>query len=206
MNSEDIIGRSLKERETNHKIEPLFVKRWSPRAMSGEEITQAAFFRLLEAARWAPSTYNVQEWRYLYAARSNKDAWDKLFDLLVEANQNWAKNASYLILISSYTKMDDGEKKNPVHSFDTGASFQNFCLQGAAMNLVVHGMAGFDQAKAREVFSIAEDYNIEAMVAVGQPAAADSLPAELQKREEPSGRKTISEFSSNGVFTFEEAK
>src|SRR5438067_1905914 len=57
-------------RKSDHPVEPLFLRRWSPRAMSGEPLSEAEILRLFEAARWAPSTYNEQEWRFLYARRA----------------------------------------------------------------------------------------------------------------------------------------
>ena len=47
-------------RHADFPIESIFVRRWSPRAMSGEPITETQMFTLFEAARWAPSTYNEQ--------------------------------------------------------------------------------------------------------------------------------------------------
>src|SRR3954466_15755637 len=77
---------AARTRVPDHPIEALLVKRWSPRAMSGEPLTDAELASLFEAARWAPSTYNEQEWRFLYARRESA-AWRLFFDLLVEANQ-----------------------------------------------------------------------------------------------------------------------
>src|SRR5438067_1315577 len=69
-------------RVAEHKIEDIFVERWSARAMSGEELSNEEIMRLFEAARWAQSEYNNQPWIFVYAKRSTT-AWDKLFDLLV---------------------------------------------------------------------------------------------------------------------------
>lgn len=54
------------ERHPEHSIDPLFTRRWSPRAFTGETISEAALFSLFEAARWAPSSYNSQPWRFIY--------------------------------------------------------------------------------------------------------------------------------------------
>lgn len=189
------------ERQPDHPIEPLFLKRWSPRAMTGEAVTQDEVNRLLEAARWAPSTYNEQEWRFLYAHRDTPH-WTMFFELLVEGNQVWCKNAGALFVVASHKVFALNGKPNPVHTFDSGSAFENFALQGTSMGLVVHGMMGFDRDKARRDLKIPEDYEVEAMIAVGRYGDHDKLPEELQAREVMSGRKPIAEISCQGPFAF----
>jgi nitroreductase len=89
-----------------------------------------------------------------------------------------------------------------VHTFDAGASFENLALQGAAMGLVVHGMAGFDRARTSADLKVPDDFAVEAMIAVGRPGDPAMLPAELREREAPSGRKAIAEFAREGPFSF----
>lgn len=189
-------------RTPDHNIEQLFYQRWSPRAMTGETISESELRQLLEAARWAPSTYNEQEWRYSYVYRETPH-WDKYFSLLIEANQAWCVNAAVLLVVASRSLFTQNGKPNPVHTFDAGASFQNLALQGSAMNLVVHGMAGFDRERARAALAIPNVYTVEAMVAVGRPADPSSLPTQLRERERPSARKKLAEFCAEGAFPFE---
>jgi len=188
-------------RAADHPIEPLFIRRWSPRAMSGEAVSNQDLQRLFEAARWAPSTYNEQEWRYLYA-RNRSQQWDTFFNLLAPANQVWCRQAGVLMVVLSKKTFTRTGKPNPVHTFDTGASFENLALQGTSMGLVVHGMAGFDRDRARRDLNVPDDYDVEAMVAVGQPGDPSDLPPDLREREVPSGRKKIEEFAREGTFAF----
>lgn len=188
-------------RRPEYTVEPIIVTRWSPRAMSGEPIAEPELMSLFEAARWAPSTYNEQEWRFLYARRDTLN-WPTFFDLLMPANQAWCRRAAVLMVVVSHKLFTHNGKPNPVHTFDTGAAFENLALQGTKMGLVVHGMAGFDYEKARQVLSIPEDYTVEAMIAVGRPGDPADLPAELREREVPTGRKSISEIACEGVFSF----
>jgi len=192
----------LKHRSADHPIESLFLKRWSPRAMSGEAIDETELLRLFEAARWAPSTYNEQEWRFLYA-RHDSENWQTFFDLLVDANRSWCHQAAVLVVVVSHKVFSRNGKPNPVHTFDAGAAFENLALQGAAMHLVVHGMAGFDRDRARSELHVPDDYEVEAMIAIGQPGDVDDLPEQLQERESPSGRKPLSEIICEGPFAFE---
>lgn len=190
-----------KVRTADYPIEGIFLKRWSPRAMTGEPITDRELMTLFEAARWAPSTYNEQEWRYLYARRGTPH-WSTFMDLLMPANQVWCKDAAVLLVVLSHKVFTRNGKPNPVHTFDTGASFENLALQGAMMNLVVHGMAGFEYEKARLALKVPQDYDVEAMVAIGRPGDPDLLPQELKERESPSGRKSVAEFTREGPFAF----
>ena len=188
-------------RTPGHPVEDLFVRRWSPRAMSGEPLAASALNSLFEAARWAPSTYNEQEWRFLYAHRDTPN-WQPFFDLLAEPNQAWCGRAAVLGVVVSHTVFARNGKPNPVHTFDAGLAYMNLALQGAAMGLVVHGMMGFDYDRAKKELGVPEDFKVEAMFAVGHPGDPADLPAELREREEPSGRKPVAEIACEGRFSF----
>ncbi len=170
--------------------------------MSGEKLTDAELNTLFEAARWAPSTYNEQEWRFLTARRDGAH-WETFFHLLMEANQVWCNNAAVLVVVLSHKVFSRNGKPNPVHTLDAGMACQNLFLQAAHMGLVAHGMAGFDRGKARAQLKVPDDYEVEAMIALGRPGDPGALPKELQEREIPSGRKPISEIAREGVFAFD---
>src|SRR2546423_14660636 len=87
-------------RKADHQIELFLIDRWSPRAMSGEEISREELMRLFEAARWAPSSFNAQQWRALYARRGT-EYWQTFLGLLVEGNKAWARNAAVLVMFIS---------------------------------------------------------------------------------------------------------
>ena len=188
----------INNRDVEHDIERIFPNRWSPRAMSGEKISDKDLMKLFEAARWAPSCSNIQPWRFVYAKRSSKE-WDKFFNALMEFNQQWCKNAAVLILAVSKQKNEEG-KDLTTSSFDTGAACENLALQGSMMGLVIHGMAGFDYKKAREALDIPEDYKIEAMIAVGKKGNKNDLPEFLKEREVLSGRNKVESFIFEGKF------
>jgi len=186
-------------RKPEYDVDPIFLNRWSPRAMSGEEISQTEILSLFEAARWAPSANNNQSWRFIYARR-NTPYWQTFFDLLAELNQIWAKNAAILIVVISKTTFDHSEKYARTHTYDTGAAWENLALQGSSKGWVVHGMQGFDYDRAKEVLKIPDLYQVEAMIAVGRPGKKGDLPAKYLEREIPSSRKTLSEIVMEGLF------
>ncbi len=184
-------------RSSTYPISPIFMERWSRRALSGESISEKELMTLFEAARWAPSCFNNQHWRFIYALK-NSSAWPEFFGLLGEFNQKWTEKAGALIVILSKKSFDHNQKPSATHSFDAGAAWMSLALQGSIMGLVLHGMAGFDFSKARLVVDAPEDYAVEAMVAVGRPGKREDLPQEMQEKESPSQRKALVEIAFAG--------
>lgn len=186
-------------RTSAYPILPLILNRWSPRAMSGEPLSDAELLPLFEAARWAPSSFNGQPWRFLYGKRDTVH-WNKFFDLLGDFNKEWCKNAAVLGISIAKKTYERNQKPNPSHAYDTGASWENLFLEGFSRGLVVHGMSGFDYEKAKATFSISDDYIILAMFAIGKKGAKESLSQELQGKEFPSDRKKLEEIAFEGDF------
>ena len=186
-------------RKPGHDIEPRLYTRWSPRAMSGEEISKAELMRLFEAARWAPSSFNAQHWRFVFARRGTA-RWDTFFDLMGGFNQGWTQHAAVLIVVVSRTTFEHNDEPARTHSFDTGAAWQNLALQASSMGLVAHGMQGFDYDKARSSLDVPDEFEVEAMIAVGRPGLIEDLAEDLREREQPSNRKPVSEIALEGGF------
>jgi nitroreductase len=167
--------------------------------MSGEPISPDELAVLFEAARWAPSAGNTHPWRILYAHRDTEQ-WPLFFNLLVERNQVWCRNAAALLLFISRKTNGQSGRALITHSYDTGAAWENLALQGTLKGLVVHGMAGFDYARARTTLNIPDDFNVEAMAAVGRPGPITVLPEDFQARESPNTRRPISELVFEGPY------
>lgn len=184
-------------RKSDHPIHPLILNRWSPRAMTGEKLTDGEILSLFEAARWAPSSYNNQPWRFLYAKRETK-YWDVFYDLLVDFNKGWCIRAALLGIVISRTTFERNNKPCITHALDTGAAWENICLEGTSRGLVVHGMEGFDYARAKKM--VPEGYEVHAMFAVGRKAPKEILSPELQEKETPAPRKKVEEFAFEGKF------
>jgi nitroreductase len=191
--------KGSEKRKADYPIDSLFIDRWSPRAMSGEPITDEELFTLFEAARWAPSSFNNQPWRMLYAKRDTSH-WPLFLDLLVEFNQTWAKNAAALVVFISKTTFDHNGEPAATHSFDTGAAWASLALQGAVRGLVVHGMQGFDYDKARTALNVPDGFQVEAMAVIGKPGRQDDLPPKLQEREIPNDRRKLTETVFEGPY------
>jgi nitroreductase len=183
-------------RSADYPIADIILDRWSARSMSGEPITDQELMSLFEAA---PSSYNGQPWRFIYAKRETEH-WFKMFNLMVDFNKQWAEKAAVLVVIVSKNNFDFNDHYSVTHSFDTGAAWQNMALQASEMGLVAHGMSGFDYERARKELHIPEGYTVEAMIAIGRPGNKKDLPSYMQEQEVPSTRKSVREFIREGSF------
>ena len=167
--------------------------------MTGEELDEDTIMSLFEAARWAPSSYNNQPWRFIYAKRNTK-YWNKLFDLLAEPNKIWAKNAALLVVVASNKNFEINGKFSITHQYDAGAAWENLALEAITRGLVAHGMQGFDYKKAREDLEIPDDFDVMAMIAIGKKGPKENLPPNLQEKETPNDRKPLNEIIMEGSF------
>lgn len=188
-------------RQASPRLIPLITERWSPRSFDESAIPQEDLDVIFEAAGWAPSAYNIQPWKFLYAHRGDEN-WDRFLSLLVEFNQSWAKDASALVFIVSNTQQGHGENKSPnhSHSFDAGAAWALMALQATALGYHTHGMTGLQFDKARQELGLPDDYRLEAAVAIGRRDTPEKLPEGLREREVLSDRKPLSEIAVAGSF------
>lgn len=190
-------------RAVTRAIEPLFLDRWSPRAFDSSIMPREDLDTIFDAARWAPSAFNYQPWRFLYATRDGAD-WSRFLGGLLPFNQSWVQNASALIYILSDTQIaapgSEDLKPSHSHSFDAGAAWALLALQAQRLGYHSHAMTGIDFGKARAELAVPDRFRIEAAVAVGRIADKSILPEALQAREQPSGRKDIAEFVTAGNF------
>lgn len=174
-----------KTAQTRVAVHDIIARRWSCRAFDASKpVSREQIVSLLEAARWAPSCYGDEPWRFIVWDRnSDAAAWQKAFDCLVEWNQNWVKNAPVLVLVTAYSLFRRNGNPNRWGQYDTGAAAENLCLQAVASGLMAHQMGGFDEEKVRSTFGIPEEFAIMAMIAVGHQGEAEVLNEELKQLE-----------------------
>jgi nitroreductase len=193
------------QRKPQYPIDPMFTCRWSPRAFNGERMEHATLMRLFEAARWAPSGFNAQPWRFVYGHRDTP-AWQPLFESLNEFNRGWAQRASVLVAVLSRTSWTPPGKVQPQaiasHSFDAGAAWASLAFQATLLGWHAHAMGGFDREQLRQALGIAQDHALEAMVAIGWRSDEEVLPEALQAREVMSQRLPLEQVVAEGRFSF----
>ncbi len=190
---------------TLQPIHDLLAKRWSPRAFdANKKVSREKIIAMLEAARWAPSCFGDEPWRYIvWDKHADQAAWQQAFACLGAPNQAWVKNSPVLIASIANTLFDHNNQPNRWAQHDTGAASMALVLQAETEGLVSHQMGGFDAEKLRTAFSIPEQFTPMAMIAVGYQADADILDGDYQTRElAPRARKPIeSRFFENSWAT-----
>ena len=175
-----------------------FRLRWSPRSMNGQALTLAQVQSLCEAGRWAPSCFNSQPWRFIYALPDTPQ-WQPLLDLLMDVNKLWAAKAGALVALVARTHFEANDAPAATHSFDTGSAWMSMALQAQHMGLAAHAMWGFHHDQAADALKLPEYFSTQALIAFGPPAPAEALPDPLREREVPSPRKALSELMFNGA-------
>lgn len=190
-------------RQPAHPVHPMFINRWSPRSLTNEAMPHDVLMTVLEAGRWAPSAYNAQPWRFIYALRGGQ-GWDGIFGAINEGNQSWVHRAGALVVIASAKQAMFPGKTEPApnawHSFDTGSAWMSMALQAVECGWVAHALAGFDPVKLRAAIHLPDDFAIDAIMVLGKQGDKAQLPEALQAREAPNARKPLAEISCEGVF------
>lgn len=174
-------------RRTKVPVDPLFIRRWSPRAFSDDSIPEETIKILFEAARWSPSSFNEQPWRFVYATED--DDRKVLASVLVESNRLWASRAPLLSIIFAKKAFTRNGATNRWAAFDSGAAWASLTFQARLLGLHTHAMAGFDEEQAYMVTGMdPAEYEAIAVIAIGRRASPDVLPEHLARQEKPSGR------------------
>ena len=183
------------------RVHELIRRRWSPRAFADRPVDPPALRSLLQAAQWAPSSYNEQPWAFVVATRDAPESYERLMGCLVPYNQNWAKSAPVLAVSVAKAAFDRNGKPN-LHAFhDVGLAVAQLTLQATAEGLAVHQMAGFDADRARRALEIPDGWDPVAAIALGHPADPETLPPDVRDKElAERERKPLSEFVFSGTW------
>jgi nitroreductase len=163
-------------------LNELIRNRWSPRAFTSQAVDRETFRNLFEAARWAASCFNEQPWRFVVATKENPQQFDRLLATLVPKNQEWAKTAWALGITIGKKTFTHNSAPNRFGMHDTGAALANLMIQATAVGIHVHGMGGFDAAKARADFGVPDDFDIGAAFALGYIDGSAEPPDDRSRR------------------------
>jgi len=187
-------------RKTDDKnLDKQFIERWSPREFLPDAINDEDIKTIFESARWSPSCFNEQPWRFVYATQPND--LDIFLSVLNDGNQTWAKKAPLLILVFSSKHFSRNDKPNRWADFDTGAAWMALTLQANKLGLHTHAMGGFDPNKAFEVTGLDPDkHNAICAIAVGK-INDENNSSDVNNEEQRSLRKTLDEIAFERVNT-----
>ena len=178
-----------------HQIESLIAERWSPRAFLEKPVEREKLLSMFEAAKWAPSAFNAQPWRFLAAEKSDAADYAKMLSCLAEANQTWAGKAPVLMILLAKKTFAYNGKPNRWAMHDCGLALENLLLETQALGLAAHPMAGFSVDAVREKYSVPEDYEPLVAIAAGYEGDPDQLSGDLKTRElEPRERNPLEKF------------
>ncbi|MFN2425160.1 MAG: nitroreductase family protein [Candidatus Binatia bacterium] len=191
----------VKKAKTDTSIEPMLADRWSPYAFSDRLVADEDLRAILEAARWAPSSYNEQPWRYILARREDKEAFAKLFSCLVEGNQAWAGDAPVLMIGVAMMNFLRNGKPNKAAHHDLGLAAGNLCLEATARGLFVHQMIGILPERVRELYQVPADAEPLTAIAVGYLGDVANLAGPLRERDlAPRTRRPVVDFVFAGAW------
>ena len=170
-------------------------ERWSPVAFSSSKVEEYKLKAMFEAAGYAPSCNNEQPWLFVYSTHDEKEIFNDFLGFLAEGNKLWAKNAYALAVSMARTKFSYNDKPNRFAFYDTGMAVTNLLLQAHTLDIFVHQMGGYSIEKVKEYFSLGDDIEPVAMMAIGYLGDGSDLSPELLKRDEKRRpRKSVSEF------------
>jgi nitroreductase len=193
---------TVKPAISNYPLHPLIESRWSPRAFTNEDISIQDVGSLLEAARWSASCFNEQPWRFFVGHKTESpETYAKIFDTLVEFNQQWSEPVPLLILGVANLHFSHNGKPNAHAEYDLGQATTSLILQAQALGYHAHSMAGFDTEAAIEAFGIPRGFaKPVAVTAIGKAAPADTLKDDGMRDSEtaPRERNAIQQFSFEG--------
>jgi len=182
-------------------IERLFAERWSTRAFDGDKpVSNDVIASCLEAARWAPSCFGEEPWRYIIADRfADAENWNKVVATLAPKNQLWAQHAPILIITMSDPSFSHNGNPNRWAEYDTGQATICLCLQAAQLGLASHQMGGFDAGGMKQQLAITESMHVISVIALGYPGDVTALDADFQPMESGArSRKPLSEIVHAG--------
>ena len=182
---------------TSVPINELAARRWSTRAFDASRgVSPSQVAALIEAARWAPSCYGAEPWRFMMWDRAKDPAgWQQVYDCLSDNNRKWCKNVPLFFLACAASSFEHNGKPNRWAQYDTGMAALALSLEAVAQGLAAHQMGGFDIPKLRAAAGVPDDFMPMALIAVGHPAAPEVIDDGeiLQKELKARGRKPVAE-------------
>lgn len=179
------------------ELSRVIASRRSLRAFSDRSVEPEKIERMIEAARWSPSSGNRQPWRYVIVSKADPSR--PALEEALTAGNAWAKRAP--VLIVSGARRDDGTVRETREYFlhDTGMADMALVLRGVDQGLLVHPMAGWQEAPLKAALSLPDDFRPIAVIAIGYAGRSEDLDEETRRKDEaPRTRKEIGEIAFSG--------
>lgn len=181
------VKQAIEERRAFRSLEPV-------------EITDELVEDLASAASLAPSCFNNQPWRFVFAY--DPGVLKALHGTLSRGNE-WAQKASMIIAAFSKKDMDCDLHGREYYLFGVGMATAFLVLRATELGLVAHPIAGYREDQVKEALGIPEDMTVITLIMVGKhseeisPLLSDKQ-AEDERRRPP--RKPLSEIAFRNRF------
>ena len=190
-----------KQAQLDHPIQPALAERFSPYVYSDRDVDDADLASVLEAARWAASSYNEQPWRYLLARRRDGEPFEQMLSCLVEANQAWARFAPVLLIGVTITRFSRNGKPNAAAEHDLGLASASLSVEATARGLCVHQMIGIEPDRVRELYGLPDEARPLTALTIGYAGEPTAEQEALAPREAaPRARRPLAEFVFGGTW------
>ncbi len=177
--------------DNKYPINKIITERWSTRSFDGKPVEEDKINSVLEAARWAPSAFNAQPWRFIVGVKNSKE-YNNILSTLVDWNIQWAKNAPVLILNVAEKKFSHNGTSNPTYKYDLGQAVAIMSIEATNQGLFTHQMTGFNSDKAHQLFNLNEDLDVVSVTALGYYSPNAVIPEDIAKLEKnPRERKNV---------------
>jgi len=159
------------------------------------EITNDLILELARVAQIAPSCLNSQPWQFVFIY--GKENIEKILPVFSKKNQVWIKYASLMIAVISKLNNDCILGEREYYLFDTGLASAFIVLRATELGLVSHPIAGFNEAKAKQLLKIPDDMRLITFINIGKKSDIInpdlSEPQKLGEKQRPP-RKSLPEF------------
>ena len=188
--------------QTETPLHTLIRHRWSPVGFDRRRgIDRGTLLSILEAARWAASSSNLQPWRFIVAPKENQAEFQKVFSVLREGNQSWAQHAAVLMIAVAH-KYREPDVINRHAGHDLGQAIAQMVLQALDHGIYAHQMGGFFPDKARALYRIPDEFEPYTAIALGYRSPDLEYLSDGHRQRESSGRlrQSLSEMIFSGAW------
>ena len=185
----------IKKASTDHPVHEIIQHRWSPYRFTDRRISDEDLHALFEAARWAPSSYNEQPWRYIIARKDQSDEFNTMLSCLEDSNQDWAQHSSVLVLAFARMTFERNGKMNKAAFHDLGAAASFISFEATSRGIAVHQMIGLLPDAVKNKFKVPKEYEVLTALAIGYADFSPKTDNAYAERDNTTrSRKKISEF------------
>lgn len=165
------------------------VRQYKPDMVNKEDI-----LKILDAANWAPSGMNRQQWEFIVVSGEKKRHIGEIYGAIAAANaakMEPTEREKYLVRATTYfgapvaiVVLTDADSLQPIRKMNlesASAAMENIVLAARALELGTCWMTGplQNEADIRRILDIPEDKEIVALTPLGYPVAFPEAPPRL---------------------------